>query len=831
MLTSSGGSRRSARPPGFRMRLSLPVLLYLVAPLPAADPPGLIARLGSDRFRQANRIDAIAYSPDGKHLATADGDSIVIWDAADGRRLRTVPVGNHEFFALRYAPDGRNLYAAAAAGGLTRLCRIDPAGGKLLDGRHLLTGKSNGRFSRDGSWLAIRNQEGSLLEAVDTSNPEAVWTDRVKGELYSGYAWRGDGKVLAAATVTGRVRLHDARSGKLLHEYRLEGGPAWSMAFSPDGKDLVAEIGAPDRVVRFVAATGEVKWKYDTVRADELTFTPDGRAVFYWGTAGSRRRSSRWHWLDADTGKPLRLEMDTEYGHSVAIRPDGNVLAVGGLTGLISQWDLTTRKRLDTSADPPEPVTDLRFSADGTKVRGWARGWYEWDAKTGQQVRLTPRLDVGANEPIAVSHDQKWLGRFAADAVADAGNSQRRFELVDLTTGKRQQVLPGIDRGDRFRFLPDGRLLVVRESDLNLFDPATGRRVLQLETGPGRTVVVSADGTAATAVSRSDNGVWVTWWDVRAGKKSGDWIGTVTPQGVLKSVEAVNDGLSPDGRLLMIQFTYAESEYHRAARRIGVFDARTGRKVSEWEPRQSMRPVYSPDGRSVVCLSGGTAGIDLQEVITGGRRAESFGSRAVDACRFRPDGKALVISTRPGPVEVWDLPGPHFDRTEAWDPAKADQVWTALAAPDAAEAFAAIRRLQSLPTEAAVFLKARVNVPAGPSAEWVAERIRALDAPLYRDREKATAELARAGEEIEGQLRDAQATAPAEARERLKGLLAKAETMTPEKLRVVRACEVLEGIGSTEALEVLATWAKGPHGAGLTREAAESLARLKERGK
>ncbi|HJZ92481.1 MAG TPA: hypothetical protein VKE40_16510, partial [Gemmataceae bacterium] len=166
-----------------------------------------------------------------------------------------------------------------------------------------------------------------------------------------------------------------------------------------------------------------------------------------------------------------------------------------------------------------------------------------------------------------------------------------------------------------------------------------------------------------------------------------------------------------------------------------------------------------------------------------------------------------------------------------WDPTKGDQVWTALAAPDAAEAFAAIGRLQALPTDAAAFLKARVTVPDGPTPEWVAKRIRALDAPLYRDREKATADLARVGAVIEGQLRDALATAPAEARERLKGLLAKAEAMMPDKLRIVRACEVLEGIGSTEARDVLTVWARGPLGAGLTREAAESLARLKERGK
>ena len=51
--------------------------------------------------------------------------------------------------------------------------------------------------------------------------------------------------------------------------------------------------------------------------------------------------------------------------------------------------------------------------------------------------------------------------------------------------------------------------------------------------------------------------------------------------------------------------------------------------------------------------------------------------------------------------------------------------------------------------------------------------------------------------------------------------------MTPEKLRAIRACEVLEAIGSADAKVVLVEWSKGSPGATLTREARESLERLK----
>jgi hypothetical protein len=140
-----------------------------------------------------------------------------------------------------------------------------------------------------------------------------------------------------------------------------------------------------------------------------------------------------------------------------------------------------------------------------------------------------------------------------------------------------------------------------------------------------------------------------------------------------------------------------------------------------------------------------------------------------------------------------------------------------------------MRMLRAHPAGAIRFLKERMKVPVAPNADWLATRIRDLDAPVYRDREKATADLSAAGEVAIAALRDALKSASAESQPRIQGVLDKLETMTPDNLRAIRACEVLEGIGTREAKAVLADWAKGAPGATLTREAAESLERLKNR--
>jgi hypothetical protein len=120
-------------------------------------------------------------------------------------------------------------------------------------------------------------------------------------------------------------------------------------------------------------------------------------------------------------------------------------------------------------------------------------------------------------------------------------------------------------------------------------------------------------------------------------------------------------------------------------------------------------------------------------------------------------------------------------------------------------------------------------LPAAPTADWIADRIKALDAPQFRDREKATEDLAGVAELIGPHLQTALKGSSPEARRRIEGLVARADSPSPEKWRAVRACEVLEGIGSPDARELLAAWAKGPPGATFTREASESLGRLKGR--
>jgi hypothetical protein len=169
-------------------------------------------------------------------------------------------------------------------------------------------------------------------------------------------------------------------------------------------------------------------------------------------------------------------------------------------------------------------------------------------------------------------------------------------------------------------------------------------------------------------------------------------------------------------------------------------------------------------------------------------------------------------------VYVWDLIGD----AGRWDP---DAAWAGLASSDAKAAFAAVRVLRANPGEAVGLLAERVKVPAVPSDETVAGLVKRLDAPGFAERERAPQELTAAAELIRPKLEAARKAASPEAGRRLGQVRTAADGWTPDRLRQVRACEVLEGVSSPAAARLLGAWAAGPAEARLTTEAKESLDR------
>jgi WD40 repeat protein len=832
-------------------------------------PPGVVARLGTERLALPNAV-FLTFSPDGRRLAAHNGrDRLQVWDVASGRevlRVTTPALQGHKpaMNPLVFSPDSKTIALGIPGARRQR--------GKDLSSVHVwdvATGKQRHCFSDlpgDATHVAF-SPDGRYLFTGGPYLPPRRW-DLLRGGTPKEYgdfpsivflAISRDGKTLTATGIENdrdwskrTFARWEVASGKEIGRHAFPNPGRCVGALSPEGDVFAAPEGLGASIALVDPLTGRERGRVkDSERAEIVSISADGAWMTCTGKDGTVRI---W---DTATGK-LRTRfkgLSTSLSW-IALSADGQRVALTGRADdAIHVWDVATGRELHSFGGHRACLLTFAFRKDGKEIA--TANWYSnhyprtewmdwslrrWDAATGAErvvIRANPKGEVWHT---VFSADGRHLAAVTYEGMlrlwdVEAGKELRSWKMptriVPTSDDGSSDSLPDTEAISTIAepvFSMDGQTLLAMESStLRRWDVATGREL------PAFEIKEIARSNWARCLPSRDGRTLVVWGGGSGGRRV--LLLNASNGKVQRRLENITTSLmppafSPDGR------TLAFVEYNV----VSLWEVASGCPRGRLKA-PSMTPLtFSPDGRFLAAGTDPEAPVTLWDLATGkivGRLRIDL--RWVQSLAFSPDGSRLAVAGISPAVllcDVAELCGKkkmeEIARISVPSAEELEGLWAELSGAEGAGAYRAIRRLGLSGPRGAAFLKARLKSSKSPDERRIARLIADLDDDKFAKREKASAELGKLGRRAEPALRRAlEGEVSAEMRLRINRLLEPLGTPpgSPPSADLIRlrVVEALEANGTEEARGTLAELAKDSANAELMREAKASLERLSRR--
>ena len=414
-----------------------------IAGTTGAARPGIGSTAGS--------VVNVAYSPDGRAVASAANNKVIIWNPRSARPSEVLTVPGGQVQGVAFSPEGRTLYTSSVG----VVLEWDLSGERGF-GRHVaLSGSSPCcdpvaplapplALSPDGTTFAIRLGTSTVgLFSAHTLQRRASFTVKPKGAVITALAWSHAAPELAVGGSSGLVQLWRidgtprlARSLSGLEPIHGQPEAIQGLAFSPDG--------------RLIAASNNSETVQNTAGSYRDPEHPDNRlaSLAIWRTSSGKLSGSKG------------LGTGTARFDPIAFSPNGRLVAVSAPDGRDLVVDATTTQTRQTIQPiGGEHTGSLAFAPDGTLATSTLSGIVQlWNPISGKQI--AGPLPVSAGSVSSIAFDPTGQ-RFATTASQDGtvklfATSTLQQEGITLNTDQRAASTATFDpRGNSLLVIND----------------------------------------------------------------------------------------------------------------------------------------------------------------------------------------------------------------------------------------------------------------------------------------------------------------------------------------------------------------------------------------